>query len=334
MIESIKKKITPKNLIYFFYMRILLISSYIFGYMNAVVKALTQMGLNVEVLYYENEPLKFRYKDKKHHLLSFLRKAVGGHAKKEHRQQVLRSLYDAEKFDQILVIHPQYLNAATHKFLKDRCEVYKTFLFDSLKKMPRQRKVLNYFNEIYSYEKADCAENDLKFLTNFIPSEALENKNPTVDFFNISSHDRRLPHLHKIAAYLEKSGYSYELIMFSKKIKKLSYVAIINKKMESEKIKDKIERARVLIDIQRKEQKGLSFRIFEAMGLKKKLITTNADIVHYDFYRPQNILVIDPDDIKIPQEFIRSPYSEIPEDIFKKYTAQGWVKHLFFDTNA
>ncbi|WP_228731997.1 MULTISPECIES: hypothetical protein [Pseudomonas] len=53
-------------------------------------------------------------------------------------------------------------------------------------------------------------------------------------------------------------------------------------------------------------QAGLSFRFFEAMTSRKKVITTNKSVVDYDFYNPANILVID-----------------------EKYTLQGWVKTVF-----
>ena len=40
----------------------------------------------------------------------------------------------------------------------------------------------------------------------------------------------------------------------------------------------------IILDIAHPHQKGLSFRPYEAMGLRKKLITTNKDITNYDFY--------------------------------------------------
>ena len=39
----------------------------------------------------------------------------------------------------------------------------------------------------------------------------------------------------------------------------------------------------VLVDFLNRKHYGLSLRIFEAIGLDKKLITTNPTIVHYDF---------------------------------------------------
>ena len=42
-------------------MKILLISSYIFGYMDFAVEEMKRQGHEVEVLYYEDAPLKFEY---------------------------------------------------------------------------------------------------------------------------------------------------------------------------------------------------------------------------------------------------------------------------------
>ena len=57
---------------------------------------------------------------------------------------------------------------------------------------------------------------------------------------------------------------------------------------------------------------------------QRKLITTNEDAVNYDFYRPENILIfrgsIDPDD-----PFFASPYIELPQDIYEKYSIRNWL---------
>ncbi|MFI8377987.1 hypothetical protein [Leeuwenhoekiella sp. NPDC079379] len=45
----------------------------------------------------------------------------------------------------------------------------------------------------------------------------------------------------------------------------------------------------ILLDVQKGNQEGLTFRIFEALALKKKLIITNKSIVDYYFYDPQNL---------------------------------------------
>ena len=85
----------------------------------------------------------------------------------------------------------------------------------------------------------------------------------------------------------------------------------------------------ILIDIVRENQRGLSFRFFEAMAYQKKIITTNKNVMNYDFYNAQNILVINENDVKIPEEFINTPYVPLNKDLFEKYTLRSWVKNIF-----
>ena len=80
-------------------------------------------------------------------------------------------------------------------------------------------------------------------------------------------------------------------------------------------------------------QQGLTFRVFEAMGFRKKLITTNADIVNYDFYNANNIFVWTEDSKEIPDAFFETDYEELPEEIFKKYSLENWLKTIFSAQN-
>ena len=65
------------------------------------------------------------------------------------------------------------------------------------------------------------------------------------------------------------------------------------------------------------------------IGMKKKIITTNRDIVNYDIYDPQNILVISREDVNIPTLFFKSAYKELNEQIYKKYHIKSWIKDIF-----
>jgi hypothetical protein len=106
-------------------------------------------------------------------------------------------------------------------------------------------------------------------------------------------------------------------------------VEIITKQRSIAEVSELIKDCKIIVEIQRSEQVGLSFRIFEALGHHKKLITTNKDIVNYDFYNPQNILVVDEDNIEIPVDFVSSSYVEIDEEILSKYRIEHWIKPIF-----
>src|SRR5690606_3371074 len=53
----------------------------------------------------------------------------------------------------------------------------------------------------------------------------------------------------------------------------------------------KVKESTALLDLQASVHKGISFRVFEAIGYNKKVITTNDAVQKYDFYNPQNIMI-------------------------------------------
>ena len=57
--------------------------------------------------------------------------------------------------------------------------------------------------------------------------------------------------------------------------------------------------------------------------------TPDDKIVNYDFYRPENILVVDKNNPVIPKDFIDTPWKEIPDEIYKKYSISSWLETIF-----
>ena len=82
-----------------------------------------------------------------------------------------------------------------------------------------------------------------------------------------------------------------------------------------------------ILDAPQGGQTGLTLRCFECMGAKRKLITTNVDIVNYDFYRASNILVY-PGTIEERKAFFENSYEELPEELYRKYSMNSWMKRL------
>lgn len=206
------------------------------------------------------------------------------------------------------------------------------FFNDNTYRCPKIKRVINCFDEVYSFEKSDCAKFNLKFATNWIYNENISSSNEKpfdFDIFNISSVDKRLPILVSIAKELKSKKINFKFIVYDKKHKptneKLTY---INKHMPLSEVNNYINRSKVLLDINRIGQVGLTFRVFESLGLEKKLITTNADIRNYDFYNPNNILIIDEKKPSIPLLFFENEYEKIPEVIYKKYTLEGWISNI------
>jgi hypothetical protein len=226
------------------------------------------------------------------------------------------------------MIRPDLLSPKTLNFLKTQTQSLTAFYYDSTRRFPKKIDIINYFDTVYSYDKLDVETYNLKFLTNYIFDER-ENVNFEQLFFNISTFDYRYQSMEELANYIDEKKWSKEILIYGSNGLKSDSLTLIHEQISVDVVADKINRSKIIIEIQRKEQIGLSFRVFEALGQRKKLITTNTDIVNYDFYHPQNILVIDEAAINIPEDFVNSPYIPISDKVLDKYRLRNWTKKLF-----
>ncbi len=84
-----------------------------------------------------------------------------------------------------------------------------------------------------------------------------------------------------------------------------------------------------VLDIEHPGQTGLTMRTCETIGAQKKLITTNAMVKATNFYRPENILVIDRHSApQIPDAFFSTPYQALPQALYETYSLQGWLNDV------
>lgn len=83
--------------------------------------------------------------------------------------------------------------------------------------------------------------------------------------------------------------------------------------------------SRCVVDIEHASQHGLTMRSIEILGLRRKLITTNQDIVNYDFYNENNICIIDRKHPAVDKGFFEKPYQMLDEGIYEKYSLGNWI---------
>lgn len=87
-------------------------------------------------------------------------------------------------------------------------------------------------------------------------------------------------------------------------------------------------RSKAILDIEHPQQCGLTIRTFEALGAEKKLVTTNGEIATYDFFDPDNVCILNRDQITIHAEFLEKPYRPIPAHLYRKYSLSGWMDEI------
>lgn len=265
--------------------------------------------------------------------------------KTEKRQRfVTDSLEQLGHQDQILVMNPDTFDLSTLQEIRKYTDRLITYLYDSLDRVPVDKEKINLFDKIFSFDIADIQKYGFEKLTNYIymPYCRSENAAPEMDLFYITSYDNKRVEFIKLLTkrllelqlkfqiiVIGKKGWKHQLRNAFIKIPENLHIIFSIKKIDHKKLPEYYKNSRALLDLTRENQYGLSFRVFEAMALKKKIITDNESIKSYDFYNPQNILVLNETCSNLDKSFFESPYEKVPEEIYYKYTLEHWTNKVF-----
>src|SRR5690554_708285 len=316
-------------------MKITIVAFDLWGFNKKIAERLTQKG--VYVTFIDSSKIHFSYKNKWHRVKNFLSKTfLNKNIKKDYRKNtILNIIRELPLQDIILIVNPDHFHIKIVNELKTKTKKYIAYNYDSLKRNPLPKNFDILFDKIYSFDILDVQQHSyLNLLTNFIYIDKDFDTKPNNKMFMIlsKSMERELI-LSKIADFLDAKGISnYEFIVsqpalahkkFNKKI------LLTNQNIALAEVIQKSKNAEILIDLIRPNQSGLSFRYFEAMALQKKIITNNETVKMYDFYNPNNILIIKNDITDIDESFLNNAYEPLPEEIYNKYTLDHWVKTVF-----
>lgn len=267
---------------------------------------------------------------------SFNKIVYGKNIKVLKRQEyVLQQLHNTGYQDIILVIRPDLLDKQTHLAIKKHTRNYFAYLYDSTKRFPVTGLLDGIFNRIYSFDFIDVKQYGFIHLPNYIylPKQPLKQSGFTHDAFMVLSADERLATVNHIAAVLDAQDVSFKFIVraSSKPSGLHKKITFSQQEIRPAELSDYLDSTKIFADIIRHGHNGLSFRVFESLAFQRKLITTNASVKNYDFYNPENILVINPDDVVIHKSFFTTPYVPLPDDIYNKYTISHWADTVFFN---
>lgn len=321
-------------------MKITLVSFDFWNYDQYIVKALQKKGVEAHHIKIGD----FQHKNLKAKIINALSKIVLKKNLKHHKRQefIKKSIEKIGFQDQIMVLNADTIDLETLIFIKKNTRKLITYLYDNLERYPVQDK-LYLFDKIYSFDDRDIEENGFERLTNYNYLDYLpqEKQNPKLDLFYITSFDKyRNKVLIPLAQKCENKKIKYKFIVAGKKtwkekIKLLSvnnlknYASLLRKPVSNTIILEQYKDSVAILDLMRDGQTGLSFRIFEAMALEKKIVTNNEKIKEYDFYNPKNILILDENLENITRDFFNTPYEKLPQEIYKKFTLGSWVEKVF-----
>lgn len=316
-------------------MRITLVSFDNWGYDEKIVDELIKMGH--EAFHLKLSDYKYHYNHAGEKIINFFTKTFFQKNIKKIKTEefILSTLKSKGIQEKIIVINPERISKKCHLKIKSFTRSYITYLYDSIGRYDNKSLIYdNIFDEVFTFDKNDAAEYNLRFLSNYIHlNKKITRKKTKYKVLSISSIDDRYHTINNIISHLEKKNIRHQTIFFGKREPEdLKCSSIFTKqKLSQNQIQEKIEDSEIILDVLRDNQNGLSFRIFDALALDKKVITTNKSITEYDFYNPNNILVIDKEKAEIPDYFLNTQYQKIPDNIYNKYTLKNWINTILIN---
>ena len=247
----------------------------------------------------------------------------------------LSAVRAAGHFDHAVVICPERWRPADLKAILARARRSVVYYWDGFDHFPVYRETLGLFDRRCTFDPLDAERYGLHLVPNFHDGDDREppvpEPEPEADVFFIGAGTDRLPRLLQIAERLKARGLrlAIRLLIDDPEVRRRhagAPIDFIDRPIPPEEARTLIRHSRVLLDVHKEVQRGLSFRAFEAMGARRKLITTNPDIVNYDFYDPENIHVWRPEGEPPPERFFSDPYRDPPPETFRKYGQENWVR--------
>jgi len=319
-------------------MRITLISLDNWGFNNHIANTLEKKGHIIHHIDFNT--FTYKYPNFFYKIYNFILKSFFKTNLKTlyYGKEIIKRLKEiGENQDIILTVKGDFIDRKSILKFKQFTKKTIGFFNDNTHRCPKIIRIIPSFDEVYSFEKEDCERYNLKFAPNWIYNSNIPvpaENTIKYEVFNIISIDKRLPILSGITTDLVSKKINYKFIVYDKKHKgngKDKNLEYISKHIPLSRVNKYINNSKVMLDINRKGQSGLTFRVFESIGLQKKLITTNPDIKNYDFYNPNNILIIDENNPKIPIAFFSNDYQKLPEKTYYKYSLEGWIDQVIFD---
>jgi len=246
---------------------------------------------------------------------------------------VAEQLKMVEMADYALIFRPDELSIKSLKQIKSKTVAMYAYQWDGFARFPRIFERLKLFKKVYSIDANDVRRGDNIFSEkNFffdIDFTVCPQAEPDTAAYYIGVYEKkRVKRLQLIVNQLSRLKIKTKINLLGCPVIIPSWVNRLEKSKQYVDVMNDVMSSNIIIDIDVRETHDvLTFRIFEAVGYKKKLITTNELVKNCDFYHPSNIHVFNgsTEGLKL---FLDKPLVPLPVEILKKYSFTEWVKRV------
>ncbi|SHE34748.1 hypothetical protein SAMN05443633_10149 [Chryseobacterium arachidis] len=323
--------------------KILFLSVSFFKYERAIAKRLTELGAEVD--FYDERPSNSNISKG---IIRFNKRFY--HLKINQYYNRILSEIRGKQYDFFFLIKGEAIPTFFLEKIKENNPEMEMiyYNFDPLTEYPNLISHLKYFDKKFTFEYNDSVKFNLSFRPLFYLEEYknLNQNNRSSEYdvvFIGSAHTDRYIVGEKIRAAADRlnlNSYFYYYAMgriafrlkklIDKNLKQFDIDKVSFDKLNHHQIIDFYKKTKSVLDINKPFQHGLTIRTFEVLASGRKLITTNADIKNYPFYCPNNILVVDRENIQLEPDFFKTDFKEIDREVLRKMSLDSFIE-CFFD---
>lgn len=314
-----------------------------FSIYKVLINRLEELGFDVIDISYDDDYFKYRniwdrlsnlyhktiLKDKGYkNRLKF--KALGS--------EVVRRLQSIEnKADYCMLIRADIYPQEIIEQIKLKANKMIAYQWDGVERYPAIKRLVDLFDRFYVFDSKDASQEDKRFVstTNFYFGHLNRSdiKPKSSSFFFLGTFMKiRWPQIKEAIQFIVQNKgipnfylYSGDRNLSGEYI--LDGITFINKPMTYQENINLALKSEIFVDFLVDVHSGLSFRVFEAIGYGRKLITNNREVMNYDFYHPHNIYVLNNEERTL-NEFLNVPYSPINPEILSKYNFDNWIYRI------
>lgn len=311
-----------------------------------LILSLQKVGLEIIFLFVTDRP--FKYKNIFERLKSFVHKNLLSEKDfKKHlifnreNENLVRLLNKIdEPVDYALIIRSDLLGIDTLSLIKNKVSKMVAYQWDGLNRFPSVFDRIGLFEKFYVFDNTDYEEyrhtyDNLLLTTNFyfetIQIDEVRVKPKSVCFVG-SYLENRMSYIEELTEFLKKENFDVDVKLLCTKEKMIekykdSGIDFISEPLTYGEMVQHVQKYEALLDFDNSAiHQGLSFRVFEALFYKKKIITNNVLIKGFDFYHPNNVFIWNNDNLFRLKEFLDKPMVKIDQHIVDKYSFNNWIK--------
>lgn len=315
------------------------------GYPDGMIKKMKELGAEVDYIHDKpNEGFVSKTLGRLH--VRFYENVINNYYK-----TVLEALKNRD-YDYILSIRGEYTPAESLKLMRSYFPRAKMILYmwDGLHKQNTVgiEEKWSLYDKVYTFDRIDYEANKgkidflpLYYYDAYLPKNIKDANSGDLKYdlsFIGTGHDDRIRIVKEVMKQCDDQGFKtfyyffmpHKLVFLKNKLsnpnfKNVEESDVHYEMLPFETLYQTYADSRCVMDVENRGQHGLTMRSIEILGLKRKFITTNKDIVNYDFFNPSNILVLDRENPVVDMDWFNKPYEELDESIYEKYSLRNWI---------